>query len=204
MIFVLDNYDSFTYNLVHLLYQFNVEVVTARNREITVTEIVRMSPSAIILSPGPGRPSEAGIMHDLLQATVGKIPIFGVCLGHEAIGEFFGAKIVHAKKIMHGKTSEIHHDGKGLFQEIKQNFNAVRYHSLALERDSLPEDLKITAESEDGEIMGVRHRYYFVEGVQYHPESILTEFGKDQIGNFLKGVFKQKKSFLQCGDLIRK
>lgn len=185
MIFVLDNYDSFTYNLVQLLHQLNVDTVTKRNREISVSEVIQLNPSAILLSPGPGRPSEAGIMPDLLQAVLGRIPVLGVCLGHEAIGEAFGAKIVHSAKIMHGKTSTIHHDNQGLFSGIKQNFEAVRYHSLALEQKTLPNELKITALSDDNEIMGIRHRHYFVEGVQYHPESIKTEFGKEQLLNFV-------------------
>ncbi len=201
MIFVLDNYDSFTCNLIHLLYQLGAEVQTARTREISVDEIMSLDPEAILLSPGPGRPSEAGIMPELVKRAVGRIPMLGVCLGHEAIGEIFGARIVHARRIMHGKTSRIRHDGQGLFFGIKQNFTAVRYHSLALERCSLPEELEITAVSEDGEIMGIRHRKYLIEGVQYHPESFLTEFGREQMANFLKAVHQKNRLAERVGDL---
>lgn len=185
MIFVLDNYDSFTYNLVHLMGSLGAEMVVERNRETSVAAIMAMRPDGILLSPGPSRPENAGCMLDLIHAAVGRIPMLGVCLGHQAIGHAFGAKVVSAKRIMHGKLSTIHHDGKGVFQNVPQDFKAVRYHSLALEEATLPDCLEITARSEDGEIMGVRHKELPVEGIQYHPESIMTEAGRQQLMNFL-------------------
>jgi anthranilate synthase/aminodeoxychorismate synthase-like glutamine amidotransferase len=185
MIFVLDNYDSFTYNLVHLMGSLGAEMVVERNRETSVAAIIAMRPDGILLSPGPSRPENAGCMLDLIHAAAGRIPMLGVCLGHQAIGHAFGAKVVSAKRIMHGKLSTIHHDGKGVFQNVPQDFKAVRYHSLALEEATLPDCLEITARSEDGEIMGVRHKELPVEGIQYHPESIMTEAGRQQLMNFL-------------------
>ena len=185
MIFVLDNYDSFTYNLVHLMGSLGAEMVVERNRETSVAAIMAMQPDGILLSPGPSRPENAGCMLDLIHAAAGRIPMLGVCLGHQAIGHAFGAKVVSAKRIMHGKLSTIHHDGKGVFQNVPQDFKAVRYHSLALEEATLPDCLEITARSEDGEIMGVRHKELPVEGIQYHPESIMTEAGRQQLMNFL-------------------
>lgn len=185
MIFVLDNYDSFTYNLVHLMGSLGAEMVVERNRETSVTAIMAMQPDGILLSPGPSRPENAGCMLDLIHAAAGRMPILGVCLGHQAIGHAFGAKVVSAKRIMHGKLSTIHHDGKGVFQNVPQDFKAVRYHSLALEEATLPDCLEITARSEDGEIMGVRHKELPIEGIQYHPESIMTEAGRQQLMNFL-------------------
>ena len=185
MIFVLDNYDSFTYNLVHLMGSLGAEMVVERNRETSVAAIMAMRPDGILLSPGPSRPENAGCMLDLIHAAAGRIPMLGVCLGHQAIGHAFGAKVVSAKRIMHGKLSTIHHDGKGVFQNVPQDFKAVRYHSLALEEATLPDCLEITARSEDGEIMGVRHKELPVEGIQYHPESIMTEAGRQQLMNFL-------------------
>ena len=185
MIFVLDNYDSFTYNLVHLMGSLGAEMVVERNRETSVTAIMAMRPDGILLSPGPSRPENAGCMLDLIHAAAGRIPMLGVCLGHQAIGHAFGAKVVSAKRIMHGKLSTIHHDGKGVFQNVPQDFKAVRYHSLALEEATLPDCLEITARSEDGEIMGVRHKELPIEGIQYHPESIMTEAGRQQLMNFL-------------------
>ena len=185
MIFVLDNYDSFTYNLVHLMGSLGAEMVVERNRETSVAAIMAMQPDGILLSPGPSRPENAGCMLDLIHAAAGRIPIFGVCLGHQAIGHAFGAKVVSAGRIMHGKLSTIHHDGQGIFQNVPQDFKAVRYHSLALEEATLPDCLEITARSEDGEIMGVRHKELPVEGIQYHPESIMTEAGRQQLMNFL-------------------
>ena len=185
MIFVLDNYDSFTYNLVHLMGSLGAEMVVERNRETSVTAIMAMRPDGILLSPGPSRPENAGCMLDLIHAAAGRIPMLGVCLGHQAIGHAFGAKVVSAKRIMHGKLSTIHHDGKGVFQNVPQDFKAVRYHSLALEEATLPDCLEITAHSEDGEIMGVRHKELPIEGIQYHPESIMTEAGRQQLMNFL-------------------
>ena len=185
MIFVLDNYDSFTYNLVHLMGSLGAEMVVERNRETSVAAIMAMRPDGILLSPGPSRPENAGCMLDLIHAAVGRIPMLGVCLGHQAIGHAFGAKVVSAKRIMHGKLSTIHHDGKGVFQNVLQDFKAVRYHSLALEEATLPDCLEITARSEDDEIMGVRHKELSIEGIQYHPESIMTEAGRQQLMNFL-------------------
>ena len=185
MIFVLDNYDSFTYNLVHLMGSLGAEMVVERNRETSVAAIMAMRPDGILLSPGPSRPENAGCMLDLIHAAAGRIPMLGVCLGHQAIGHAFGAKVVSAGRIMHGKLSTIHHDGQGVFQNVPQDFKAVRYHSLALEEATLPDCLEITARSEDGEIMGVRHKELPVEGIQYHPESIMTEAGRQQLMNFL-------------------
>ena len=185
MIFVLDNYDSFTYNLVHLTGSLGAEMVVERNRETSVAAIMAMRPDGILLSPGPSRPENAGCMLDLIHAAAGRIPMLGVCLGHQAIGHAFGAKVVSAGHIMHGKLSTIHHDGQGVFQNVPQDFKAVRYHSLALEEATLPECLEITARSEDGEIMGVRHKELPIEGIQYHPESIMTEAGRQQLMNFL-------------------
>ena len=189
MIFMLDNYDSFTYNLVHMLTKTGQHIVVKRNREVTPDDVLSMNPQAILLSPGPGRPENAGCMIDLIAAAAGKIPMLGVCLGHQAIGAHFGAQVVHAKTIMHGKTSAIRHDGQGLFEGLPQGFLAVRYHSLALLASSIPEAMTVTAKTDDGEIMGVRIRPEggaVVEGIQYHPESIMSEFGLKQINNFLR------------------
>ena len=189
MIFMLDNYDSFTYNLVHMLAKTGQHIVVKRNREVTPADVLAMNPQAILLSPGPGRPENAGCMIDLIAAAAGKIPMLGVCLGHQAIGAHFGAQVVHAKTIMHGKTSAITHDGHGLFEGLPQGFLAVRYHSLALLASSIPENMTVTAKTDDGEIMGVRIRPEggaIVEGIQYHPESIMSEFGLKQIKNFLR------------------
>ena len=189
MIFVLDNYDSFTYNLVHLLYSMEPEITVRRNRKISVAEVLEMNPEAIILSPGPGRPGNAGIMPELIRAAAErKIPMLGVCLGHQGIGEAFGAKVVPAKAIMHGKISSIEHDGKGLFTGMTGPFNAVRYHSLALDGSTLPPQLEVTCRTADGEVMGIRHRSLLIEGIQYHPESILTASGKRQLSNFMQMV----------------
>lgn len=189
MIFMLDNYDSFTYNLVHMLAKTGQEIVVRRNRDVTPAEVLALKPQAILLSPGPGRPQGAGCMMDLIAAAAGKIPMLGVCLGHQAIGAHFGAEVVHAKSIMHGKTSAIRHDGQGLFAGLPQGFLAVRYHSLALDASTVPSNVKVTAKTDDGEIMGVRvtpEGGAVVEGIQYHPESIMSEFGLKQINNFLR------------------
>ncbi len=189
MIFMLDNYDSFTYNLVHMLAKTGQQIVVKRNRDVTPAEVLELNPQAIILSPGPGRPQTAGCMMDLIAATAGKIPMLGVCLGHQAIGAHFGAEVVHAKSIMHGKTSPIRHDGQGLFNGLPQGFSAVRYHSLALLASSIPDCMAVSAKTDDGEIMGVRvtpEGGAVVEGIQYHPESIMSEFGLKQINNFLR------------------
>ncbi len=186
MIFMLDNYDSFTYNLVQYLQMLGAEVVVRRNDEITVEEVLAMKPEAIVLSPGPGRPENAGILIDLIRAA-GKIPLLGVCLGHQAVGAAFGGAVIRAKRIMHGKTSVVTHDGQGLFTGLGKSFPAVRYHSLVIDEATLPECLTVTARSDDGEIMGVRYNRpdRLIEGVQYHPESILSTNGKRQLQNFL-------------------
>ena len=189
-IFLLDNYDSFTYNLVHLIYALGEHVTVRRNRETTVEEIRKRHPDAIVLSPGPSRPEKAGVMPEVIQAFAGKIPLLGVCLGHQALAQHFGAKIDLAKRIMHGKISTITHDGRGLFQGMHAPFKAVRYHSLAVMEESVPSCLEITCRAEDGEIMGLRHKEFLIEGMQYHPESILTINGKTQVGNFFKLVRK--------------
>jgi anthranilate synthase/aminodeoxychorismate synthase-like glutamine amidotransferase len=187
MILVIDNYDSFTYNLVQYLGEMQTgrDIFVARNDEITVAEILEKKPGHILISPGPCTPKEAGVSVDVVKQIAGKIPILGVCLGHQSIGFAFGGDIVRAKKLMHGKTSQISHDGQGVFRGLPNPFQATRYHSLVIRRETLPECLKITAESEDGEIMGVRHKSLAVEGVQFHPESILTESGKALLKNFI-------------------
>ena len=187
MILMIDNFDSFTYNLVQYFQLLGAEVEVRRNNALTPAEALAMRPEAIVLSPGPGRPEAAGIMPELIpQAVEAGIPLLGVCLGHQAIGEAFGMKLGNAKSIMHGKISEITHDGKGLFKNLPAVVKVVRYHSLALDADTLPPELEITARSEDGEVMGIRHRTLPVEGIQYHPESILTTTGKRQLANFLE------------------
>ena len=189
MIFMLDNYDSFTYNLVHMLAKTGQQIVVKRNRDATPAEVLDMNPQAIILSPGPGRPQTAGCMMDLIAEAAGKVPMLGVCLGHQAIGAHFGAEVVHAKSIMHGKTSAIRHDGQGLFNGLPQGFSAVRYHSLALLASSIPDNMTVSAKTDNGEIMGVRvtpEGGAVIEGIQYHPESIMSEFGLKQINNFLR------------------
>jgi anthranilate synthase/aminodeoxychorismate synthase-like glutamine amidotransferase len=188
MILLLDNYDSFTYNLAQYLGQLGQKLAVRRNDEITLDEIERMRPERIIISPGPCTPREAGLSVPIVQRFAGKIPILGVCLGHQAIGDAFGGKIVRAKKIMHGKTSKIHHDGKTVFRDLPQDFEATRYHSLIVERRSLPRCLEISAETSDGVIMGLRHRKFPVEGVQFHPESVLTGEGFQLLKNFLSNV----------------
>ena len=185
MLLMIDNYDSFTYNLVQYLGELGQEVRVVRNDEVTVDDIGRLAPARIVISPGPCTPNEAGVSLPAIARFAGKIPILGVCLGHQAIGQAFGGRIVHAKTLMHGKVSPIHHAGKGVFRGLPSPFNATRYHSLAIEREACPAELEITAWTDDGEIMGVRHRSLAVEGVQFHPESILTEHGHDLLRNFL-------------------
>ena len=185
MILLLDNYDSFTYNLAQYLGELGCAVEVHRNDKISVEEIQRRKPEKIVISPGPCTPQDAGICVDLVQRLAGKIPILGVCLGHQAIGAAFGGKIIRAPKLFHGKTSEIHHDGKGVFQKLPDPFTATRYHSLIVERKSLPRELHITAETDDGIIMGFRHKKFPIEGVQFHPESVLTKSGKELLKNFL-------------------
>jgi anthranilate synthase/aminodeoxychorismate synthase-like glutamine amidotransferase len=185
VILLLDNYDSFTYNLAQYLGELGCDVEVHRNDKISVEEIARRKPEKIVISPGPCTPQEAGICVELVRRLAGKLPILGVCLGHQAIGVAFGGKIIRAPKLFHGKTSEIHHDRKGVFQKLPDPFTATRYHSLIVERKSLPRELAITAETSDGIIMGFRHRRFPVEGVQFHPESVLTQSGKQLLQNFL-------------------
>ena len=185
MIVMLDNYDSFTYNLVQYLCELGAEVAVFRNDEISIQKIEAMQPSHIVISPGPCTPNEAGICLDLINALAGRVPILGVCLGHQAIGQAFGGRVVRARRVMHGKTSRIRHDENGIFKEIPNDFVATRYHSLVVQRDSLPGCLVVSAESEDGEIMGLRHRSLAVEGVQFHPEALLTEHGHRMLQNFI-------------------
>lgn len=185
MILLLDNYDSFTYNLAQYLGELGCQLEVHRNDKISVDEIVRRKPERIVISPGPCTPQEAGISVELIEKLAGKFPILGVCLGHQAVGAAFGGKIIRAPKLFHGKTSEVRHDGKGIFRELPNPFAATRYHSLIVERKSLPKELLVTAETADGIIMGLRHRKLKVEGVQFHPESVLTESGKKLLKNFL-------------------
>ena len=187
MIALIDNYDSFTYNLAQYLGELGAEVRVFRNDQISVDEIAALAPSHVVLSPGPGTPDDAGITLRLISRLAGSVPLLGVCLGHQAIGQAFGGKVVRAGRVMHGKTSRIRHDGGGVFTRIPDEFVATRYHSLVVERDSLPACLAVTAQSEDGEIMGLRHRGLAVEGVQFHPEALLTEHGHAMLQNFLKG-----------------
>jgi anthranilate synthase component 2 len=186
MLLMIDNYDSFTYNLVQYFGELGEEVRVVRNDAIDLAGITALAPARIVISPGPCTPNEAGVSVALIRAFAGKLPILGVCLGHQAIGQAFGGRIVHAGRVMHGKTSAIRHASKGVFAGLPSPFLGTRYHSLAIERASLPDCLEITAESDDGEIMGVRHRQFALEGVQFHPESILTEHGHALLKNFLK------------------
>lgn len=185
MILVIDNYDSFTFNLVQYLGELGADPVVKRNDEISLDEIAELRPDKIVISPGPCTPTDAGISVSVVRRFAGQIPILGVCLGHQSIGEAFGGKVIRAPYLMHGKTSEVHHDGKSVFAGIDQDFTATRYHSLIVERESLPAELEISAETADGLIMGLRHREYAVEGLQFHPESILTDAGKKLLANFL-------------------
>ncbi|HBA55473.1 anthranilate synthase component II [Syntrophorhabdus aromaticivorans] len=185
MVLMIDNYDSFTYNLVQYLGELGEEVVVFRNDKTTVDEIEQLSPSRIVISPGPCTPREAGISVDVIRSFAGKVPILGVCLGHQAIGYAFGGEVVQAKTLMHGKTSPVFHDGKSIFKGVESPFDAIRYHSLALSGEGLDKDFEVSARTDDGEIMGLRHKRYLVEGVQFHPESILTQEGKKILSNFL-------------------
>jgi anthranilate synthase component 2 len=185
MILVIDNYDSFTYNLVHYVNELGAETVVRRNDKLTVQEALAMAPEGVILSPGPCTPNEAGICLPLLRAAPEDLPILGVCLGHQAIGQAYGGEVIRAQALMHGKTSKIHHTGKGVFKGIPDGFIATRYHSLSVRREDLPDVLEVTAWTDDGEIMGVQHKSRPVHGVQFHPESIATEFGHELLGNFL-------------------
>ena len=188
MLLMIDNYDSFTFNLVQYFGELGAEVKVFRNDELTVQRIEALSPSHVVISPGPCTPNEAGVTLAAIEQLAGRVPILGVCLGHQAIGQAFGGKVVRAKQVMHGKVSRISHDGKGVFTKIENDFVATRYHSLVVERESLPECLEVSAQSEDGEIMGLRHRRLPVEGVQFHPEALLTEHGHKMLENFMKGV----------------
>jgi anthranilate synthase/aminodeoxychorismate synthase-like glutamine amidotransferase len=187
VIFVLDNYDSFTYNLVHLVEERVEDVVVVRNDQITVEEVAALKPDGILLSPGPGRPADAGITEALIRELGATVPTLGVCLGHQAIGEVFGGRVEGAERLMHGKTSRVHHDGQSVFDGLEQDFDATRYHSLVIGRDTFPEkELAVTAESDDGTIMGLRHRTLPIEGIQFHPESVLTKAGPALIGNWVR------------------
>lgn len=188
MILMIDNYDSFTFNLVQYLRGMGEEVLVKRNDEITIDEVAALQPEAIILSPGPCTPTEAGICVELVKQLGAKIPLLGICLGHQSIAAALGAEVGHAQSVMHGKVSAIKHDGKGVFEGIRSPVNAVRYHSLAVHRSTLPAELIITAETDDGEIMGLRHTTHLIEGMQFHPESILTSSGKRMLANFMKTV----------------
>ena len=186
MLLMIDNYDSFTYNLVQYFGELGQEVQVFRNDEISLAQIAALKPDYLVISPGPCTPNEAGVSMSAIKQFAGQIPILGVCLGHQSIGQAFGGKIVHAKQLMHGKTSEIHHKQIGVFAGLPSPFTATRYHSLVIERESLPDCLEITSWTDDGEIMGVRHKTLAVEGVQFHPESILTEHGHAMLENYLR------------------
>ncbi len=186
MLLMIDNYDSFTYNLVQYLGELGQDLKVYRNNKITIADIEKMSPGRIVISPGPCTPKEAGISIDVIKHFAGKIPILGVCLGHQSIGDAFGGHVIRAPYLMHGKTSMIYHDGKTIFTGLPNPFEATRYHSLVIKRETLPVVLEVTAWTDDGVIMGVRHKQHKVEGVQFHPESILTTVGKDLLRNFLK------------------
>ncbi len=185
MLVMIDNYDSFTYNLVQYLGELGEELAVFRNDQTTIDELRRMKPSAIVISPGPGSPKDAGISNDVVRQFAGVVPILGVCLGHQCIGEVYGGHVVRAKRPMHGKTSQIHHDGAALFRSLPNPFEATRYHSLIVRRDTLPDELQVTAWTPEKEIMGLAHKRHAVYGVQFHPESILTRVGKDLLRNFL-------------------
>ncbi|SES43342.1 aminodeoxychorismate/anthranilate synthase component II [Psychrobacillus sp. OK032] len=186
MILMIDNYDSFTYNLVQYIGEIGVEVKVFRNDALTLDTIELLAPQVIVVSPGPCTPNEAGISLDVITHFAGRIPIFGVCLGHQSIGQAFGGNVIRAKKLMHGKTSPVFHDGKGVNNNMPNPFHATRYHSLLVEKESLPDCLEVTSWTEEGEIMGLRHKEFAIEGVQYHPESIMTEEGKKLIRNFIE------------------
>ncbi len=186
MITLIDNYDSFAYNLVHYLGELGAEVIVHRNDQVAVAEVMAAEPEGIVISPGPCDPDKAGICLELVEEAAGKVPVFGVCLGHQTIGQAFGGNVIRAPKMMHGKVSRVHHDGSGVFEDVGQDFQATRYHSLTVERNSLPDCLAISAESEDGVIMGLRHKEHEVHGVQFHPESIASQFGHRMLANFLR------------------
>ncbi|HEY2812993.1 MAG TPA: aminodeoxychorismate/anthranilate synthase component II [Acidimicrobiales bacterium] len=184
-VLVIDNYDSFTYNLVQYLGELGVEPMVHRHDALTLDQIFALDPDGVVISPGPGTPDDAGLSMKVIEAFAGKRPVLGVCLGHQCIGQVYGGRIVRAPQVMHGKTSLIHHDGRGVFKNLPDPLEATRYHSLVVDRDSVPDEVEITAETDDGTIMGLRHREYAVEGVQFHPESILTVAGHELLRNFL-------------------
>jgi len=186
MILIIDNYDSFTYNLVHIVAAVTKEYRVIRNDELTLDQIKELNPDKILISPGPGRPEKAGVTEDVVKELGKTTPVLGVCLGHQAIGQVFGAKVVHAPSLMHGKTSVVNHDGKTVFDRVDEGFTATRYHSLALQPDSIPEELEVSARTDDDVVMGVRHKEYPIEGIQFHPESILTTEGPKIVKNWLK------------------
>ena len=188
MLLMIDNYDSFTYNLVQYFSELGQEVQVFRNDALSLSDIAHLRPDFLVISPGPCAPLQAGISLAAIREFAGKIPILGVCLGHQAIGEAFGGRVVAARQLMHGKTSAVHHDQRGVFRALPNPLTCTRYHSLAIERESLPDCLEMTAWTDDGEIMGVRHRHLAVEGVQFHPESVLSEHGHDLLNNFLQGA----------------
>ena len=190
MIIMIDNYDSFTYNLVQYVGELGEELQVYRNDKISIAQIEQLAPDYLMISPGPCTPNEAGISMDVIRHFAGKIPILGVCLGHQSIGQVFGGKVIRAERLMHGKTSPVFHDGRTIFQDIPSPFTAARYHSLLVEESTLPDELEITARTAEGEIMAVRHRHYAVEGVQFHPESIITQHGKQLLRNFLSHYAK--------------
>ena len=194
MILIIDNYDSFTYNLVHIVAGVTDNYKVIRNDELSVEEIKSMNPSKILISPGPGRPEDAGITEQIIRELGPETPVLGVCLGHQAIGHVYGAEVIHAPSLMHGKTSLIEHDGKSVFADVEENFIATRYHSLALKPSSIPATLKITARTQDGVIMGIRHTEYPIEGIQFHPESILTTEGPKIVKNWLKLNYQETKA----------
>ncbi len=185
MILLIDNYDSFTYNLYQYLCELGVDVVVRRNDEITVDDVREMQPERVVISPGPCTPKEAGVSVELIRELAGTVPILGVCLGHQAVGSAFRAEVINAPELMHGKTSMIHHDNRGVFSGLPNPFVATRYHSLILREESIPPELEISARADDGVVMGLRHRHHEIEGVQFHPESILTTVGKDLLANFI-------------------
>jgi len=189
---MIDNYDSFTFNLVQYLGELGQEVVVKRNDEISIKEIEEMNPDFLMISPGPCTPDDAGISMEAIQTFAGKIPIFGVCLGHQSIAQVFGGDVVRAERLMHGKTSAIYHDGKTVFSNIEQPFTATRYHSLIVKKETLPDCFEIAALTKDDEIMAIRHKEFPIEGVQFHPESIITSFGIDMLRNFIETYGKQK------------
>lgn len=193
MILMIDNYDSFTYNLVHYLAELGEEVVVHRNDKIELEDIGKLNPDMMVVSPGPCTPKEAGISVDAIKEFAGRMPILGVCLGHQSVAYAYGAEIVRADRLLHGKTSEIHHDGKGIYIDIPDPFEATRYHSLLINKNSLPDEFEVASWTDEGEIMGIRHKEHLIEGVQFHPESILTKHGKDLLRNFITIAKKHNK-----------